>query len=252
MNTEEKARAYDEALERARKIHNENVNNELLGFPEQIREIFPELRESEDERINKFLRHTFTAQYLCKDKTGKWHGEPVTNILSYLEKQKDHFRDDTKKVEKQDYSGLNDLERAIHRGFLVAGVENVPVAIIKGTANECKRTANENAEWSEEDEIKLASLINYFEGGALDCSTEDMVRWLKSLRPQYHGDVTMTEAYKMGLEVGKASSWKPSEDEERLINTSISFLKDFADKGYENAVECIDWLKSKLNGNSCK
>ena len=46
--------------------------------------------------------------------------------------------------------------------------------------------------------------------------------------------------------------WKPSEDEERLINTSISFLKDFADKGYENAVECIDWLKSKLNGNSGK
>lgn len=44
--------------------------------------------------------------------------------------------------------------------------------------------------------------------------------------------------------------WKPSEDEERLINTSISFLKGFADKGYENAVECIDWLKSKLNGTS--
>ena len=37
------------------------------------------------------------------------------------------------------------------------------------------------------------------------------------------------------------------EDEERLINTSISFLKDFADKGYENAVECIDWLKSLRN-----
>ena len=48
-------------------------------------------------------------------------------------------------------------------------------------------------------------------------------------------------------------SWKPNDkDEERLIKTSIVFLKDFADKGYENAVECIDWLKSKLNGNSCK
>ena len=48
----------------------------------------------------------------------------------------------------------------------------------------------------------------------------------------------------------KPAEW--SEDEERLINTSISFLKDFADKGYENAVECIDWLKSKLNGNPGK
>jgi len=59
------------------------VIKEALGL------LIPELRESEDERINKFLRHTFTTQYLCKDKTGKWHGEPVTNILSYLEKQKD-------------------------------------------------------------------------------------------------------------------------------------------------------------------
>lgn len=32
--------------------------------------------------------------------------------------------------------------------------------------------------------------------------------------------------------------------DERLIETTIAFLKDFADKGYENAVECIDWLKS--------
>ena len=34
------------------------------------------------------------------------------------------------------------------------------------------------------------------------------------------------------------------EDEEKLVNTTISFLNDYADKGYENAIECIDWLKS--------
>lgn len=38
------------------------------------------------------------------------------------------------------------------------------------------------------------------------------------------------------------STW--SEEDERLRKTSISFLKHYADKGYENAVECIDWLKS--------
>ena len=69
-------KAYKEALERAKH-----------GLP--IDEIFPELKESEDERINKFLRQTFIALYLCRDKTGKWHGEPVTNILAYLEKQKE-------------------------------------------------------------------------------------------------------------------------------------------------------------------
>lgn len=37
---------------------------------------------------------------------------------------------------------------------------------------------------------------------------------------------------------------KRNEEDERLRKTSISFLKHYADKGYENAVECIDWLES--------
>ena len=36
-----------------------------------------------------------------------------------------------------------------------------------------------------------------------------------------------------------------NKDDERLRNTTIAFLKDFADKGYENAVECIDWLEKR-------
>ena len=53
-----------------------------------------------------------------------------------------------KSAEKQDYSGLNDLERAILRGFLSAGVENVTVTIIKETAKECLAQMKP-AEWSE-------------------------------------------------------------------------------------------------------
>ena len=34
-------------------------------------------------------------------------------------------------------------------------------------------------------------------------------------------------------------------DDERLRNTTISFLADYAAQGYENAVECIDWLKKQ-------
>lgn len=36
--------------------------------------------------------------------------------------------------------------------------------------------------------------------------------------------------------------FKENEDE-RLRKTTILFLKDFAKQGYENAVECIDWLE---------
>lgn len=34
-------------------------------------------------------------------------------------------------------------------------------------------------------------------------------------------------------------------DNERLKKTTIAFLKDFAEQGYENAVECIDWLENQ-------
>ena len=40
-------------------------------------------------------------------------------------------------------AGLNDFERAIHRGLLSAGVDNVPVTIIKETAQECFRIVTE-------------------------------------------------------------------------------------------------------------
>lgn len=93
------------------------------------------------------------------------------------------------------------------------------------------------AEWSEEDERMFDSVIwhlrNSVNNGNVKYTAGQLENWLKSLR----------------------SHWKPSEinpEEVRLLDTTISFLKDFADKGYENAVECIDWLKSKRNGTARK
>ena len=36
-----------------------------------------------------------------------------------------------------------------------------------------------------------------------------------------------------------------NKDDEKLRKTAIAFLKDFAEQGYEKAVECIDWLEKK-------
>jgi len=130
MTIEEKARAYDKALKWMRELY-----PGLHGATKEDAEhYFPELRESEDERIRKSL-----VLYFEKFKPQDMWDErfSIGDVLAYLEKQKDHFRDDTKMVEKQDYSSLNDLERAIHRGFLSAGVENAPVTLIKETAKEC-------------------------------------------------------------------------------------------------------------------
>ena len=166
---------YNEALNDMRVIYPNLKGDAKLA----VEHAFPELRESEDERIRKGLVNfiLYKAGHLLDEETEH-------KFIAYLEKQK----------------------------------EQKPI------------------EWSEEDEMVRNAILGFLnpdKGGTKYSSNAELVEWsnwLKSLRP----------------------SWKPSEDEERLINTSISFLKDFADKGYENAVECIDWLKSKLNGNTGK
>lgn len=43
-----------------------------------------------------------------------------------------------------------------------------------------------------------------------------------------------------------------NKDDERLRKTTIAFLKDFAEQGYENAVECIDWLEKQGKNSTDK
>lgn len=106
-----------------------------------------------------------------------------------------------KQVEKQDYSGLNDLERAILRGFLSAGVENVTVTIIKETAKECLAQMKPE-EWSEEDEEMIGCIIDDIREAKRTSDKEYFkelcdkeMDWLKSLRP----------------------SWKPSEEQMKAL-----------------------------------
>lgn len=47
--------------------------------------------------------------------------------------------------------------------------------------------------------------------------------------------------YKKEMDINSMSN----KDNERLRKTAIAFLKDFAEQGYENAVECIDWLEKQ-------
>lgn len=85
MTDKEKAEAYDEALERARKMLNMILDNELLGFPDQIREIFPQLAESEDERIRKIL---LKMAKVPRKEIYEHEGITKEQAIAYLEKQK--------------------------------------------------------------------------------------------------------------------------------------------------------------------
>ena len=80
MTTEEKAKAYDEALEKARK----RVVTEPQDHTDAIlKDIFPELRESEDKRTRKEIIEFLRSQIEDGNSVGwdRW--------IAYLEKQKE-------------------------------------------------------------------------------------------------------------------------------------------------------------------
>ena len=87
MTTEEKAKAYDEALERAKERHKVCVVNDLPTTKKTIEAIFPELAVSEDERIRKEI-----IEYLkLHDKGENDYAHPMfSKWFAYLEKQKEN------------------------------------------------------------------------------------------------------------------------------------------------------------------
>lgn len=71
---------YNTALERARKMHHETEFDYEKGMME---EIFPELKEPNDERIRKALIEYFGEQCDMSD----WNGVYGYQVLAWLEKQ---------------------------------------------------------------------------------------------------------------------------------------------------------------------
>ena len=255
--------------EEAINIVRKNIPHLGLGateMTEALESLIPELSESEDERIRKKLIGIFTNESMCNI-----YGLKSKDVLAYLERQKEQkpaeWSEEEKRcldeaietLDKLGYDGMADnlkhlhpqpkqewgeedenARRYIHElisfGYTHKFMDAQTAADMKEWINKSIRP-QPKVEWSEEDKENIESICSRLDSLLY---TEDMVEkinivgeiaWLKSLRP----------------------SWKPNdEDEVRLINTTISFLDDFKKKGYENAVECIDWLKSKLNGNSCK
>ena len=134
-----------------------------------------------------------------------------------------------KPAEKQDYSGLNDLERAIHRGFLCAGVENVPVTIIKETAKECQCLAQiKPAEWSDTNELVFKDICEHL-------SNEGYSGWVLLLQALHNGEFGQTQ-----------EEW--SEEDEQWMAYFEQLLEFGYNKDPHNLGKCCMagkmWLKS--------
>jgi hypothetical protein len=80
LSIEEKAKAYDEAIERAKQLSKE------LTVDDIVEEIFPELKESEDERVRNKLIEFFKGYYPDEE---WWGNITQEDILAWLGKQGD-------------------------------------------------------------------------------------------------------------------------------------------------------------------
>ena len=144
MTENEKAKAYDEALERVRVINN-GKDVDVESGTTICEYIFPELKESEDEKIRKEIISILRNTYWTSNRNR------FNELVAWLEKQGDK---------------------------------------------------------------------------------DKLIQELGEYKVKYTQEVLEKHITSMS-----------NKDDERLRKTTIAFLKDFAEKGYENAVECIDWLE---------
>ena len=194
---------FESALEKAWKYYNESASRTVDSFEDDYIEcvfskgfregfLYKEKQKEQKPNIELIQQSWYMEGYLdrkfCKEpkwilKTGEYgpkyelnprYGEPLST--------------EQKSTEKQDYSDLTDLERAIHRGFLVVGVENIPVTIIKETAQDCLAQMKP-AEWSKEDEemrINILQEIANIKDVFPKINIQPEFDWLKSLPERFN------------------------------------------------------------------
>lgn len=212
---------YEEALERARKYHGGDEGT-LVCIEDMLEDVFPELAESEDEKIRKWLYDYISN---CPNNNFAFYGGVGKDaVLNYLKKQKetlhipetckenaDSFTDEDERLQKEqkppiagnDFGWIDELMHDFeHPEELDQKVDDV----LK------QRRGIKDLEWSEEDEKMRELLIaifetnhpnGFFKANEINTTdmrgvhTEEIVSWLKSLRPQPH--------------------WKPSEEDINAI-----------------------------------
>ena len=81
LTIEQKAQRYDDAIDKIKYVMEHGVSPTLNK--EDLQDIFPELKESEDERIRKEL----IAHFKTNSVSESWSGLNVKKVIAWLEKQ---------------------------------------------------------------------------------------------------------------------------------------------------------------------
>lgn len=231
MTQEEKARAYDEALERAKEQIKECGDNE--GRKKMIRNIFPELHESEDEKTRKALIQ-FLNDIKSISESGRtsWairkdDAEMCSGFITYLEKQKEQkpAKGDNDFVIYHPLKCNGEYECMPYSfcGSLTSFSENKDLVDFLRT---CFYTEEECEEWIKKQKEQKPETFN------------------ESYNPDDYEVVIEGNATSLKRKEQKPAEW--SDEDERNRDRAIFYTMFYqrnqgTTKGSE---ECIDWLKS--------
>jgi hypothetical protein len=200
LSIEEKAQHYDEALERY-KAKQEYESQKVHEFIEYL---FPELKESEDEKIRKVLykriiRYDPNNEILIKEE-----GISQKQFLAWLEKQgKQNFYTSETMNEKEDFD--NSFTRMMEK---------------------------EQKPWSEKDENMIEDTIQFIEKGWTDNGKSHLIPWLKSLKGKLQPQPKQ-EWSKLDNRIEDCIGMCLTDISEKRFDDFKTSLK-----------ECLDWLHS--------
>ena len=174
---EEKAKAYDEATKRAKEWYNDNQIG--IGFKANLEKLFPELKESEDERVRKGLLYVIEHHPTLPT-------EEAEEYIAWLEKQSEQKLDGTfVNVDDVREDFVNEVYRVLdadstndRANQIIDAFDNLPTVAIE------KQGEQKPVEWSEEDENWLINAINVCKLNDYNETAEWLKNKLKLLRPQ--------------------------------------------------------------------
>ena len=236
---------YKEALERAKSLIGDTIIEESGQHIAEV--IFPELAESEDEKIRKAI-HIY-LDWLDGRKDYQPKGDyTIKDMLAWLEKQGEQKPAD--KVEPFDkYEGLTDFERTLADiciGWI--GEELGWKQYIKDNADVLLKIAVEKfnsvqdvpfeqkSAWSEEDEVKINRIVACLEN--LNVADNDIllkdVDWLKSLKDR--------------VQPQPNQEW--SEEDEKIAKTIINEFEQSSEWYCANGLtkeDCIAWVNKQMH-----
>lgn len=195
MTDKQKARAYDEALERAKLLHLQAVAGSNPIMVERYERIFPELAESEDKRIRKFLIDILSSGVWRTE----WPFSPV-DCVAYLEKQKENPQS-ANSVPSDCASNAKCEDRSPkHSDSDGIDIRDTP-AYWRGWDDAMKQKEQKSVEWSEEDEEMIGNIISSLRG----------YMCLASKSPYYSNHETHIQKEIEFLN-SLRPSWKPTEE----------------------------------------